>query len=687
MKYIPGESMNYYAAPFIGNGDMALQIGPDGSMAFDVQKSDIHANPNRLIWWEGRRYRSIQTKNLVPFGHSLQTVSKNGEALRPVSFEQTLDTDAAEIRCSTLYEDGASLDTEAFVHTAYDLIAVKKTLSGGADYSFVYRFCGKACETALPDFCECDIAPEENGAAVRYRFTDQKNCFGVVRVFCDSPVDVTVDGNAAVLTLRPGVPESVCFYLLFCDRQDGEGFEERSAELRARTLSDGFDAVKAVHGKVWADYYAEGGASIGDAQIDRVYRTAQYHLKCFTTRWSMPVGLNDASWEGKFFAFDEYFMFWGLVTSNHREAAGRVPRFRRNGLAIALQRYSSKGYEAARYPWETIEDGTEAATPGFWYEHIFHMATISLGAYEYWRFTGDKTFLGETAYPVIRACKEFFRMQMLYRVDGGKLIVGRCTDLERLGSGVQNPYMTTCSVIAALRAFADCGRAHGRDLSEADEAEKLSDELLAGLPDNGERYVPYPGCEAKSIAVYSGTFPFCVDGVDRELEKNAIEDYIRDENTFGNMYAVGSGVCSWYAAWQAVAYARLGWADRAFGTIRYVADTAGDFGEMFEINNKASATYYHPWFTTAAGMLVHAVNETLVQSEGKEIFLARGLTEETDGFSLKLAVRGGAVIEAEASGGVIRRLALTGGEGYVVHVPARFRVEASGVTGCTVSVG
>lgn len=373
-------------------------------------------------------------------------------------------------------------------------------------------------------------------------------------------------------------------------------------------------------------------------------------------------------------------MFLGLLTSNHLDAAACVPRFRADGLKYAISRGSSKHHNAAHYPWETLEDGTEASPPGFWYEHIFHMSTIPLSEYAYYLYTGDLDFLRGTAYPVISACAEFFRIHMLYRVEGVGLIVGKCTDLERLGSSVENAYMTTCGVISTFRIFAEAASLLGCDEEMAREYLGLADELMKTLPNDGERYLPYPGCTERSIAAYSGTFPF--DVIDRSdpLQLVAIENYVKHEDAFGNMYEMGRGVCSWYACWKAIVSARLGRAFEATEAIRKVAGETGYFGEMFEINNEPSSTYLHPWFTTAAGIYVHAFNECLLSCRDGMVTIAPALADEYDSFSFRLAAYGGVTIECEAKEGSITRLtahasACCTAKSVKVCVPERFRTD------------
>lgn len=78
---------------------------------------------------------------------------------------------------------------------------------------------------------------------------------------------------------------------------------------------------------------------------------------------------------------------------------------------------------AARYPWETVETCEEAAPPGFWCDHIFHMANISESAWDYYRFSANVEFLEKKAYPIIIACSEFYLKHTVYRNVNGKTIV------------------------------------------------------------------------------------------------------------------------------------------------------------------------------------------------------------------------------------------------------------------------
>lgn len=642
MKFIYSSENETYCAPILGNGSVSFQIAPDGSMNPDSTGKLIHANIGRAIFWEGKRCRSIQTKNLIPFGRFTQSLGN----LLPTEAEQSLDPDSAEISCRTLYNDGTVLDTAAFLCADQNLIVLKKTFTPASD--FIYSFTYTLCDRSGAHNAYFSTSVKDN--IVSWKALDQQGCEGQVAVFSDTLPDASEGAdNMVTLSFNIDSPRTVCFYILLTDSPTPFA-EGRRSEI----LAEGFDHIRETHRAAWSDFYSKGWAKTGNETIDRVYKMALYHLKCYATPWSMPVGLSDSCWSGRFFAFDEHYIFQGLITSNHFDEAVRVPRFRKNGLAIAVKRASSNNKHAARYPWETIEDGTEASPPGFYYDHIFHMAMVALSEYEYYLFSLDEDFLRETAYPVIEACAEFYRDQCLYDL-GDRLIVGKCTDLERLGSGVANAYMTTCGVISTLRVYTEASERLGVNSGLAKESSELADRLFASLPNDGERYIPYPGCSDRSISAFSGTFPFDVIPRGDRLQSNAIDDYLSHEDIFGNMYSVGRGVCSWYACWKSVVFTRLGRHGEAFDSIDYVAGTAGDFGELFEINNKKSRTYYHPWFTTAAGMYVHAVNEMLVRNVGGELIIAEGLGSLND-FAFRIAVKGGMVVEVKVAGGKLETL-------------------------------
>ena len=55
MLYTDKNNRDTYCAPFLGNGELSLQITPDGAMDPTIRGSLIKAYPSTNIWVAGRR--------------------------------------------------------------------------------------------------------------------------------------------------------------------------------------------------------------------------------------------------------------------------------------------------------------------------------------------------------------------------------------------------------------------------------------------------------------------------------------------------------------------------------------------------------------------------------------------------------------------------------------------------------
>jgi len=509
----------------------------------------------------------------------------------------------------------------------------------------------------------------ERAKRVEFRFQADAHrpCDGIVAAFSDKTATVAVDKQVAALSSEMALdgdkPAEVTFYLIFADSLDGKDFLERADIQQARALRQGIDGLLDGHKKAWAEYWDESYVHLPDAKLEKAYCTAQYHLRANTTKWSFPVGVFNTHWAGRFFGWDEMFCYQALVSSNHRDIARRGPEFRHDGLKTALYRaahYGKEGMFGARYPWETLEDSTEAAPPGFWMEHVFHMSNIALAAWFQYLYTDDLTYLEKTGYPVIRECARFFFANMVYESPDGGMFIGKCTDLERLGPAKLNPFMTSCGAIYTLEAGSRAAVLLKAEAAEAAAWQRTATKLRESLPFEGNRYVPYAGCKDESVASLGGLFPYPVFDETSERQRNAVYHYLKNGRAFGNMYQTGTSVCAWYLGWMAAALAELGDKSEPVKMLDEAASGAGCFGEMFEINEeKVSRT---PWFSTASGNIVYALNQMLVQNREDRILIAQGAPEAWKEYAFKLACHGDLAVEADVKGGHLVRLTLLPGD-------------------------
>lgn len=653
-----------YVPPLASNGSLSLLVDHRGG-----QQQRAYCGMTPTIWWAGRRYGAPQDR-LVPFGHWTLPVAVEREPATPVRWTQTLDTREATVRCVNEYDGGLTIETLVFVPLDRDALVVRQRRlaagAGGETFGFAYQFSPPGDEVRLPRRTTCESAWDAAAqvATLRYTLDGYPASEGVLTLCCDQPVTAQVDGPTVRLQTEPGLA-GITFCLVFADTIDGPGYLERAAQQVADCRRRGCDGLLSEHRAAWADYWAASEIDVPDAQLQRVYHTAQYHLRANTTRWSFPVGIFETHWSGRYFGWDEMFCYQALVSSNQPELARRCPEFRCAGLPRAIQRashYHQPGRYGARYPWEAVEDGSDAVGPGFWMDHVFHMSNIALSAWFQYLYTHDDGYLAATGYPVLRECARFFLANVVYEVPAGHYFIGKVTDLERLGPARLNPYMTSCG---AIYTFESAARAAGLllvDEAEAADWLRAAAGLRQTLPNDGRKAVPYAGCQERSVAALGGLFPYPLFDTDDALQREAVLDFVAAGRASGNMYPVGNAVCAWYAGWMAAALAALGERDEPCRLLAEAAAGAGCFGELFEINEAEVAM--HPWFATASGNVVYALNQMLLQSRGDELRLAPAVPAAWRDYGFRLAAHGDLVVDAQVRAGRLTELVLTPGAAH-----------------------
>jgi hypothetical protein len=665
-----------YAPPVVGNGQLSLQADYQGAQ-FQKSYQDIFPT----IWWAGRRY-DTSMRELIPFGHFEQSVRfGDQEPVEPESWEQFLQVHEASIRSEAVYGKECKIKSEIFIHADKNVIAITKQIDApeGSQYTFRYVFSRPGPENEAPRRVNYQAKTGPDGSAeLVYQADEQAFYEGQISLLADSPCDVQANENVLSLTV-PVSRKRITFFIILADNQNTGDFRREAEQMKDEIRQVGVEGLKHTHKAAWKSFWDRSFISLPETDIESVYLTALYHLRCIATPWSIPVAIADKYWHGRYFGFDEHFAFMGLLTSNHLEEAKRVPDFRFQGLKAAYVRASQynqvilKG--GARYPWITVETGEESAQAGIWIDHVFHMAHIALSAWQYYRYSHEISYLEQKGYPILEGCADFFYYQSVYDVADGRTIIGKYTDLERLGPAVENAYMTTCSAIATLKAAAQAARILDTDPKKRDAWEQTADRLKKFLPHDGEKYIPFPGCTQKSVAVLSGLFPYGIVETDDTYQRQAIEDFCQSESQFGNMYPVGESVCPWYAAWKAVVFARLLDGHRAYAATRQGADTAGCFSELFEINEPSVSI--KPWFSTAEGTWIQGVNEMLVQSDEKTINIAPAVPDHWKIFLFKLACIGGRTVHVRVVDRCLIDLSIdpsTAPTGLVVTIPNWMRI-------------
>ncbi len=645
--YNSEKQSNCYFPPMLGNGDVTLRPDAEGGLFYTAKDfSYINSVSDGGVYRAGRRAACTKSTlfALYPMTPMGRFGFQAGGTLQ--GFKQALDTDRGVVFSECLYDNGTVMATECLLMQERNLWAIRKRASKDISLRFTYAFQGYTPEIDRvmrpPLFTE-----RTDGVSLDFEIWGFETYRGRVSIACDAPFSLEKGEKEVTLSLDLRADVPVCFYMAVEDDLFSTDPYAVAYDLTAKGKEIGFDGLLSENGALWQAYYARGFARTDDETLNKIYKTALYHLKSYTTRWSIPVGLEPGSWHGKFFAFDEFFSLHGILGTGMTDLAVRVPRFRlKDCLEKAVYHATSRADgEMARFMWETLECGNESAPAGHWNDHIFHMAMIALGTYEYYEHTEDKAFLAEH-YPIIRACAKFYTTHSVYKKEDGSLYVGKCTDLERMGPAKENPLFTLSGVIKTLEICAAAAKILETDEEYRTECLAAATGLRKNIPEENGRVVPYLTCPERSIAVFTPKFPFDILSKDDPRLLPAWQDYIAHESGFGNMYQGGKRVNPWYSAWKAIAFARMGMGPEAYENLRQAYTSVGEFDEMFEINEEVAR--FRPWFTTAAGIFLSAVNEMLLASDSETVHICPAFDGDA---TFRLSAKGGVTVEAEIKDG------------------------------------
>ena len=677
-----------YSPPVLANGDLCGLFDFRNSMAQDTPSyRGINCTGGLYrpsLYREGRRTDNMK---LACLGRIEERVSAGGVPdLRPVRWGQTLDVRDAISVVTNSYAGGTELASEAFVLADAPVVAVRKSFAGTPPdaYEFEYLF-------RRPDsFDEKPLHTEWTARDGVLSFTVEKaagSLHGRAALLCDA-ADAAVESTARGLRVRLRRPAgNVAFFLAFADDFDGDDPDAAIAALAGRIRRAGWDGLKRDHVGSWRGWHAKSSVNLPDGRVQRVYDTALYNLKCWSTRWSIPVGILPSHWNGTFFGFT--FFGPALCATGHEDDMRKVARFWNGNFSNALVRagraYPDDPSTGIRFAWLSDENGAETSGNGRWRDHILHMGTVCHEAMTCWRYCEDRAFLREAIYPVLKGSAEFYDYQAVYETKDGKTIIGKCCDLERMPSPVQNPFLTTCAALCALENAAEAAGILGVDGDLATHWRELAARLRRDLPQDGTKYIPYLGYDARSVAVLGGLVPYGVLPPDDPLQRAAVRDFDENMEEAGGMLLDVKRVCTWYAAWTAAVQARLGDGAGVLRNLHKATSTCGRFGEIFEFNDPGMMSI--PWCSSPQGTFVQAVDEMLLQCVGDELRLAPAVPPDWKDFSFRLKAYDDLTVEAEWKGGRCIRSRVVPGKAYsgrpkTVVLPdgrrIRFRAEERG---------
>jgi hypothetical protein len=686
------ESYNW---PMIGNGELQTIVGPNGYHNGKVLEVE---SVNRTLFWAGRRHKDARTAEtwiprfdkdipigstqpLVRFGRTIRKLIINGTEATDDHWVQTMDYDRGIVK-STLDHTLLGEYTESMILLDQNIIVFHTVLTNtsnsdvSAEFTLKYEFgdaYGNQAEgTKLFVFrpyhtdklfgsvdgkfsTDPDVesrAPHiSEGLSIKYEVEDH---LGEVR-WGRSPVGkiqkTPIGGNFIhEINLKEGEQAELWFWAAVSDRMKYTYFPD-------------LEQVKQYvheHTEGWKKFWNTSSVHLDNPDLERIYKSSLYTLRCNSGQWSSSCGILASNWEGRFL-HDEMFVFFGLISSNHPEMARTIPNWRWLTYDVAVQRSKGNG---TFYAWEATEEGKESSPIGQWDDERYIHGEISEHTWRYFLYTGDKKSL-EQFYPVLKGNVEWLMYDVLrYDEKGNVRLRPVVCPVEHIFPA-ENDMYTVCAFTRSLQVAARAATILGKDPDKVDEWLQLAEKIKKLMPVDTKNNV-YRAAEnlddSFGIAHLASLFPFAVElesDVTKNTLKKAVEYYQQAKEQRTTDYVLSTTTWIWGLSNLASACFVAGDGENGYNILKDATFTVGSFMTPPEHWNKQDGAYL-PWHTTGAGAYVAAINGMFVQvfnENGAILFPAVSPALKKSSFSRLLASEGVSVSGKMENGRIVELIA------------------------------
>jgi trehalose/maltose hydrolase-like predicted phosphorylase len=279
------------------------------------------------------------------------------------------------------------------------------------------------------------------------------------------PVEVTLTKGIYRLSLdlrvqvRRGQTYAFTKYVA-ASRADWGGDAKADLALARAARTEGFDVLLDAHKAAWASLWKSDIRIDGDSNAQRVVHSDLYYLLANATpdtAWAMGACGLTTGYVGHIFWDSDSWIFPALVLL-HPQRAKSLVMFRDRTLPAAQQRAQARGLQGAMYPWEADpQNGTEQVLHAAWVlgEREIHVnADVAIAQWQYYLASGDKAWLKEHGWPVIRDIARYWTSRVSWNPGKQHYDIRHVTSVEENYNDVPNDTFTNADAAKALRIAA-----------------------------------------------------------------------------------------------------------------------------------------------------------------------------------------------------------------------------------------
>lgn len=314
-------------------------------------------------------------------------------------------------------------------------------------------------------------------------------------------------GQRWVLNAKSGQAASFVKTVGIASADDGAAPRDLAAAAAKDAAAAGVAVLRAEHDKDWAELWTSD-VTAARPDVRTWSRASLYNLYSNMragTRWSIaPSGISSDTYAGMIFWDAETWMYPSLLAL-HPELAKPVLDMRFNSLEQARKNAIAVGRKGAVWNWST-GPSSECNTDGPCLNTQDHLqADISMAQWQYFLATGDKAWLRERGWPVIKAVAEFWAAR-LTRGDDGKYHTENIAGADEYAHGVKDHVLSNVGAINALRHATTAAQVIGEtaDPSWTTIADNTVVPIVNGIH---PEYQGYNGVKIKQADTVMLTYP------------------------------------------------------------------------------------------------------------------------------------------------------------------------------------
>lgn len=270
----------------------------------------------------------------------------------------------------------------------------------------------------VPAATDTDLQRTRAGADRDHIWIEQKLrdiSFAVVARFVGAPFKTRVKNRhvAVITTEEARIIRGQAYIAVVTSEEDP--LPLRAARRKVdRAVEKGYDALFSLHRRRWAHFWSASYVQIPEEYLENLYYITLYQL-AVSSLGGYPPPFCGSLWTpnhdvrrwGHYYHWNEQQQYWPVHASNHPELAVPYNRYRAGMLKHAEADARAVHKKGGAWYADVANRRGEQARSGVSY-NLTPGTQIAMDLWRHYQYTLDREFLETQAYPVMKACAQFY---------------------------------------------------------------------------------------------------------------------------------------------------------------------------------------------------------------------------------------------------------------------------------------